>query len=231
MQPLFSASNSGPQAPLLNRRTVAHEVASVLREEILRAVLPPGAHLRQEEVAERFGVSTTPVREAFRILEAEGLVRLDPRKGVLVFRPSIEDVLEAYEIREALETLAISFAIEVVTDDEIAALAALLDEMDVTSDGSRWVELNNVYHDEIYATAARPRLRSMILSLRDSVSGYMHSAIQQAVASGRASREHREILEACRARDVLRAQKAVSTHIHHTVELALEYFSPDLQPS
>lgn len=206
-------------------------MAAGLREEILRARLAPGSRLRQEEVADRFGVSTTPVREAFRILEAEGLVRLDPGKGVLVFRPSIDDVREAYEIREALERLAVGYAVQAITERELTLLSEMLDEMDRTEDGLRWVEMNNVFHDMIYDAAGRPKLRGMILALRDSMSGYMHSAIQQAVASGRAAREHREILDACRSRDVEAAQQAVSAHIHHTVDMALEYLSHNDRPA
>jgi DNA-binding GntR family transcriptional regulator len=211
----------------LARTNVAQEVAAVLREDILRARIEPGSHLRQEQVAARFGVSTTPVREAFRHLEAEGLVRLDPGKGVLVFRPGIDDVREAYEIREALETLAVRFAVVAMTDDDIARLSSLLDEMDRTEDTIRWVELNNMFHDMVYAPAGRPKLRAMILTVRDSMSGYMHSAIQQALPSGRAAREHQEILAACRARDVGAAQRAVAIHLHHTVDMALEYLAPE----
>lgn len=223
-----SISTDLNEAPLL-RKTVAHEVAAMLREEILRALLPPGTRLRQEEVAERFQVSTTPVREAFRILEADGLVRRDPHKGVLVFRPSIADVREAYEIREALETLAIDYAMDAMTPSDIEEIEALLDEMDRTVDRSIWIELNNLYHDRIYACAARPRLRAMIVSLRDSMAGYMHTAINKALESGRPAHEHREILEACRAKDVDRAREAVRVHLHHTVDMALGFLadSPD----
>lgn len=208
----------------MSRKTVAHQVAVVLREEILRAELPPGVRLRQEEIATRLGVSTTPVREAFRILEAEGLVRLHPGRGVLVFRPSIEEVRETYEIREALEMLAIRHAMETMTESELEELEQILDELDRTSDRDEWISLNNLYHDQIYAYASRPKLRSIIVALRDSMAGYMHSAIHRAIESGRAAREHRAILDACRSGDVARAQDAVRVHIHHTVELALSFF-------
>lgn len=200
-------------------------MAAVLREEILRALLPPGTRLRQEEVAERFRVSTTPVREAFRILEADKLVRRDPHRGVLVFRPSIADVREAYEIREALETLAIGHAIVAMSTADIEELESLLDEMDHTVDRGEWINLNNIYHDRIYACAARPLLRSMIISVRDSMAGYMHTAIHKALESGRPAQEHREILEACRTRDVERARQAVRVHLHHTVDMALEFLA------
>lgn len=196
----------------------------MLRDEILRAQAQPGARLRQEEIAGRMGVSTTPVREAFRILEAEGLVRLDPGRGVLVFRPSIEEVRETYEIREGLEMLAVRHAVETMSDTEVEELGAILDELDRTSDRDEWIRLNNLYHDQMYAFASRPKLRALIVSLRDSMAGYMHSAIHRAIASGRASEEHRAILDACRSGDVARAQEAVRVHLHHTVELALSFF-------
>jgi DNA-binding GntR family transcriptional regulator len=219
-----SLESTGAESQGLSRKTVAHQVAAVLRDEILRAQAAPGARLRQEEIAGRLGVSTTPVREAFRILEAEGLVRLDPGRGVLVFRPSIEEVRETYEIREALEMLAIQHAVETLTDSEIEELESILDELEHTSDRDEWIRLNNRYHDQMYAFASRPKLRSLIVSLRDSMAGYMHSAIHRAIESGRAAREHRAILEACRSGDVARAQEAAREHIHHTVELALSFF-------
>ncbi|HEX2154085.1 MAG TPA: GntR family transcriptional regulator [Acidimicrobiia bacterium] len=207
--------------------TVAHQVAAVLRDEILRAEAPPGARLRQEEIAGRLGVSTTPVREAFRILEAEGLVRLDPGRGVLVFRPSIEEVRETYELREALEMLAVQHVVENLNDNQIEQLEGILDDLEQTSDHDEWIRLNNLYHDQMYAFASRPKLSSIIVSLRDSMAGYMHSAIQRAIETGRAAREHRAILEACRSGDVEGAKEAVRVHMHHTVELALRFLEED----
>lgn len=221
---ISSASADVNEAPLI-RKTVAHEVAAILREEILRALLPPGTRLLQEEVADRFRVSTTPVREAFRMLEADGLLRRHPHKGVLVFLPSIADVREAYEIREALEMVAVGYAIEAMTATDFEELEALLEEMDRTIDRGEWISLNNEYHDRIYACAGRLRLRSMILSLRDSMAGYMHTAINNALQSGRPAQEHRAILEACRTRDVDGARAAIRLHLHHTVDMALGFLS------
>jgi DNA-binding GntR family transcriptional regulator len=216
--------DSEPPVRTVSRKTVAHQVAAVLRDEILTAELAPGTRLRQEEIARRMSVSTTPVREAFRILEVEGLVRLDPGRGVLVFGPSIEEVRETYEIREVLEMLAIRHVVEMLSETEIEDLEEILDELDRTSDRDEWIRLNNRYHDQMYSFASRPKLRSIIISLRDSMAGYMHSAIDRAVESGRAAREHRAILEACRKRNVDTAQDAVRSHLHHTVELALSLF-------
>src|SRR5688572_20697813 len=88
-------------------RTAAEAVATRLRQEIQAGEHAPGTPLRQTEVARRLGVSTTPVREAFALLQADGLVRIDRYRGAVVFRPTAEELRDAYEIREALELLAV----------------------------------------------------------------------------------------------------------------------------
>src|ERR671919_3227658 len=114
---------------LLRRRTTADAVAQMLRNEIQSGQLPPGTRLRQNDVAHRFGVSTTPVREALALLQADGLVRIDPHRGAIVFHPTIADLRESYEIRKTLEALAVEKATPQLTDDLVAELQEHLDEM------------------------------------------------------------------------------------------------------
>src|SRR5690349_13342936 len=97
--------------------TRAGAVAERLREMILSGELPGGTRVRQMDIAERFGVSSTPVREAFTALAREGLVRQDTHKGVVVQQPSIEDVRENYEIRMALESLAVERAATRISEE------------------------------------------------------------------------------------------------------------------
>src|SRR4051794_36845388 len=106
--------------------TRAEAVATELRRLITSGELAPGTHLRQTDIAARFGVSTTPVREAFMILAREGVVRQDAHRGVVVFEPSVKDVTETYEIREVLEGLAAELATKQLTDDDLQALEALV---------------------------------------------------------------------------------------------------------
>ena len=93
-------------------RTVSGLVAERLRAQIVAGELPSGSKLRQVEIARRFGVSTTPVREALAALQREGLVRLHPQRGAVVFVPTVADLREHYEIRAALEALAASCTAE-----------------------------------------------------------------------------------------------------------------------
>jgi DNA-binding GntR family transcriptional regulator len=162
---------------LLARRTASEAVVHELRSEIQRGRLQPGQRLRQGEVAKRFGVSTTPVREAFALLQAQGLVRIDPHRGAIVFRAAAGDLRELYEIREALEVLAIERATGHLTRGTLDELQGFIDKMRVTDEDQRWIQLNNRFHATTYRAAAKPRLETMIGTLRDASSSYIHMYI------------------------------------------------------
>lgn len=205
------------QGDLLRRRTTADTVAQMLRSEIQRGQLPPGTRLRQNEVAQRFGVSTTPVREALALLQAEGLVRIDPHRGALVFHPTVADLRESYDIRGALEALAVTKAIPRMTEELVKELQKVIDRMRKEKDEVRWVELNNEFHLRLYQASGMPRLCTMIANLRDSSSTYIHMFAAHDLPEHRADDDHQEILDACAARDSRRARKAIAAHITHTV--------------
>jgi DNA-binding GntR family transcriptional regulator len=201
----------------LKRRTTADTVAQMLRNEIQTGQLPPGTRLRQNEVAQRFGISTTPVREALAWLQAEGLVRIDPHRGAIVFHPTVADVRESYEIRKTLEALAIEKATPQLTHELVAELQELLDEMKKEKDEVRWVDMNNQFHMRLYQASGMPRLCGMIANLRDSSSTYIHMFAAHDLPAHRADIDHQDILDACAAGDVRRARKAITLHIDHTV--------------
>jgi DNA-binding GntR family transcriptional regulator len=200
-------------------RTVAGLVAERLRAEIVAGKLSAGSKLRQVEIARRFGVSTTPVREALGALQREGLVRLHPQRGAVVFLPSVADLREHYEIRGALEAVAAARAAERFELSWAAPLEALLDEMSTGPAASRYIELNQRFHNELYAYSERPRLVEMIAGLRDASSAYLH--IYRAAEDFPVTRldaEHRRILAACMARDAQAAAEATREHLENTVE-------------
>lgn len=207
----------------LQRSTTSEALARELRTGIQRGEYPPGARLRQADVAERFGVSTTPVREAFALLQAEGLLRIDPHRGAFVFSPSDKDVSEYYEIRELLEDLAITLSAERITDDLLREVEALHGEMMATDDVARWAELNNRFHLRIYEAADRPRLCSIIMNLREASSAYLQMCL---AAGGRkigADHEHASILEALQASDVPGARAATREHLRRTFEAVITF--------
>jgi DNA-binding GntR family transcriptional regulator len=199
----------------IRRATTTREVADRLRAEIQRGELAPGTRLRQNEVANRFGVSTTPVREAFALLEADGLVRIDPHRGALVFLPTVEDVQESYEIREVLEVLALTRAIPRMTPDRLAELQQLVTAMRKTKDDERWLEANTRFHLLLYEPASRPRLEGLIANLRDASAAYIRMYVQRKPHS---DDEHQAILDAVGRRDVPGAQRALRRHLRGTVK-------------
>lgn len=201
----------------LNRQTTAESVAAILRQEIRGGTLAAGTRLRQSEVAQRLGISTTPVREAFALLQADGLVQIDRHRGAVVYEPSVEDMREFYQIRENLEALAIRLALPKLTDQQLDQLEALIDEMRTCEDDQRWLELNDLFHISLYEGSGRKRLCSMISSLRDSSRVYIHMFVAHQAKGERADDEHAAILAACRARDPEAAMEAVRAHLQVAV--------------
>lgn len=204
---------------LVSPRTVAGLVAERLRAQIVAGELPAGTKLRQVEIARRFDVSTTPVREALAALQREGLVRLHPQRGAVVFLPSVEDLREHYEIRAALEAVAAARAAERFEAPWAEPLEALLQEMRDGPAALRYIELNQRFHTELYKRSERPRLVEMIAGLRDASSAYLH--IYRAAEDfpvKRLDAEHRHILAACVAQDPVEAAAATREHLENTVE-------------
>lgn len=203
------------RSSIRERETTAKFVAQRLREEIHDGTLAPGTRLRQNEVAQRFQVSTTPVREAFAQLQAEGQIRVDPHRGAVVFHPTVSDLIQAYEIREVLESLAVKLATPRLTPEIGRSMSDLIDRMERTSDPRRWLRLNDEFHLKLYACADRPQLTALISSLRDASAPYIHMFVSSSKPADQSSLEHRQILAACLAGDVEAAQAAVSEHLRH----------------
>ena len=205
-------------APLPAGRTIAEAIASALRSDITAGRLQAGERLRQVVLANRFSVSTTPVREAFAILQHEGLVRMHPQRGATVFVPSTEDLHEHYEIRAALEALAVELAAANFEPPDARPLQQILDEMSSCTDAARYIALNHRFHMSLYRLSRRNRLVDLISGLRKASDAYLQIYAAEGVPSKRLDREHREILAACRARDPERAARAIRHHLAQTVE-------------
>lgn len=203
----------GHRPETLERDTTAKVVAERLRDEIQVGTLSPGTRLRQNDVARRFGVSTTPVREAFAQLQAEGLVRIDPHRGAVVFHPTVEDLIEFYEIREVLESLAVAQAIPHLGADRVKELNGLIEKMRKTDDARRWMKLNDEFHLRLYERAERPRLIGLIENLRDASAPYIHMYVAGRPPAARANEEHQHILDACIRGDRKAAQAAIRVHL------------------
>lgn len=198
-------------------RTTHLFVRDSLREAIVRGDLKSGARLIQNELAEQYGVSTTPVREAMRDLATEGLIRFDAHRGAVVHEPDAEELEDIYEMRMLLEPHAIRKAVERITDAELSEAEAIHLQAETEGDPGHWVDLNRRFHAVFFDATRSPRLISILKQLRDTSALYVGYVLQRSTgALDRGNHEHRELLDACRARDADRAAEIVRSHLMTT---------------
>ena len=185
-------------------------VTDILRDLITDGQLSPGTPLRQRNLAERFDVSNTPVREAIRRLESEGLVVTDVHRGATVARTESEALAENYRILAALEALAGSLAVAKITDDDITDIEALYREVAAClPDDGRLAELNRQFHFRIYECARSPMLLLLMRLLWRSF-----PAGPQAGRPHRESvREHQALVRALKHRNEEQVAAIIRDHV------------------
>ncbi|MBS7305935.1 MAG: GntR family transcriptional regulator [Lachnospiraceae bacterium] len=193
------------------------EVFNTLREKILKGVYKPGERLMEIHLADQLGVSRTPIREAIRMLELEGLVKMVPRKGAQVAKISKEDLQDVLEVRKALDTLSVKLACERITEDEIKLLNNAEREFEkalASKDVREIAEADVAFHDVIHSATKNGRLKSMISNLAERIYRYRFEYIKQQSDGGKTLMlEHREIMRCIEGRDVESAVKATEIHI------------------
>jgi DNA-binding GntR family transcriptional regulator len=198
-------------------------VAAHLREAILGGKLRPGDRIRQEEVAEQFGASRLPVREALRILAAEGLTELEPHKGARVPRLTRREVEVIYRMRERLEPLALAESLPRLTAADHDQLGKLQQRIEDNGDLEKFLDLDREFHLLTYRGCPVQSLNSAVTRLWNSTQHYRRSY----VALGGQDRmwlvnaEHRLILDAVVRRDAEDGERYLAGHIRRTrVELS-----------
>jgi DNA-binding GntR family transcriptional regulator len=196
------------------RRSPA-DVYDALRQSILTGELPPLSRLKEQELAARFGLSRTPVREALARLEMEGLVRRSPSRGAVVCPVEVDEVDEIYQIRAALEALVAQRACERVTDAEIqgmnAELTAAQDYMGA-GDIDGMMRHTVRFHFLLNASSGSPRLISMLRSLEERLAIFRQKGLRHPGRAEGAMRQHWDLLEALRRRDQAEMRRLVEEH-------------------
>ncbi|RKE37614.1 GntR family transcriptional regulator [Paraburkholderia sp. BL23I1N1] len=203
-------------------KTAQQYVLSTLRAEILKG-LPPNTHLRQEEVAARLNVSTTPVHEAFRDLRAEGLVSIDPNKGVLTRGLTATDVAEIYGLRMVLEPMLAKKACEHITASQLETAASCHETMGATASPETWAVLNEEFHEHLVVSQAETRLFAMVGALSVVARPYVELAmhVQQDIM-GNNSAEHAGLLAAYRSRDAEAVYAQTRSHLENTLAAVVQ---------
>src|SRR5690349_3061496 len=156
-------------------RSIATEIARDLGRRIVTGVIAPGEWLRQDHVAEEFRASHVPVREAFRRLEAQGLVQSEPRRGVRAAPLDPATVREATEMRAALEVLALREALPRITPDDLAEAARAVAATEASIEPAVWEEANRRFHRALTAPCRMPRLLATIDDLHRVSARYFYA--------------------------------------------------------
>ena len=194
---------------------------NTLRQAILKGELKPGERLMEIALAERLGVSRTPVREAMRKLELEGLVVMIPRRGAQVANITEKDLNDVLEVRIALENLSIENACARMTEEQLAELkkaGRYFEETIKEGNLVKLAEADVAFHEVIYKASDNRRLNQVLNNLREQIYRYRVEYLKEEETRNVLVKEHEEIYEAIKNRDVKKAQEISFRHIENQRE-------------
>jgi DNA-binding GntR family transcriptional regulator len=196
--------------------TLSQRVRDHLRDEIVANRLAPGTRLQEEEIAAQLGISRAPVREALRLLAAEDLVTIAPRRGVVVRAMTPQEFLDAYQVREALEVLAVRLAVPRLSEEDLSALRRFNEEMRRCAragDALGFFQANAAFHALIVERSTNERLRRMHEQLTNQMRRYRMRSLELRGGMERSLAEHAAIIEAMQRRDASAAAALLGEHI------------------
>jgi DNA-binding GntR family transcriptional regulator len=204
--------------------TLPASTAERLRELIIEGELAPGTRLNERALCDRLGISRTPLREAFRVLAADGLVALSPNRGAQVVSLSTDDIRESFEVMSALEALSGELACRHITPAEIAEIKALTFEMlacHAREDLPAYYRFNRQIHDRLNVAARNKLLRQTYRTLNLRIQNLRFRSNFDREKWSRAAREHAQMVEALEARDGARLAAILRTHLYKKGEAVL----------
>lgn len=196
-------------------------VFQTLRQAILRGELQPGERLMEIQLANKLGVSRTPIREAIRKLELEGLVLMIPRKGAEVAEITEKSLRDVLEVRGSLEELAVELACERITQEQIEELKSAAKEFEITlkdGDLTEYAEADVKFHDVIYHATDNMRLIQLLYNLREQMYRYRVEYLKRAEVHSSLLDEHQVIIATLENRDKKAAKQAIRKHVDNQVE-------------
>lgn len=191
-------------------------VFNTLRDAILKGDLKPGERLMELQLAAKLGVSRTPIREAIRMLEQEGLAVTIPRKGAEVARMTLKDMEDVLEVREALDVLAAQLACEKMNEEQMIALEQAKDQFIKaieTDDVKAIAEADEKFHDVIYEATDNGRLVVLINNLRQQIYRYRLEYVKSPEFFPVLVNEHEKIVDAIKSRDKSKVTSAIHIHV------------------
>jgi DNA-binding GntR family transcriptional regulator len=204
--------------PQIRDGVTGARVADELRRAILHGAYPPGTRLRQEELANQYGASRVPVREALRILESDGLVTTVANAGAWIARLSLDECVELYQVRERIEPLLLRYSLPQLDSAQIDRLAELAEEMQRTDDVETFLELDRRFHLGSYAGAGTTFLGPTVERLWNTTQHYRRAftRLMDEDSQRIVHDEHHMLVSAIREGDSDEAERVLLGHIRRT---------------
>ena len=193
-------------------------IAAALREEILGGGYQPGERIRQQELAGKHGASRVPVREALRILEADGLITIVANAGSWVSRLSAQECTEMYQMRERIEPLLLSYSVPLLPAHDIEQLQDLADAMQRSTDAEQFIRLDRKFHLLSYSAASTITLGDTIMRLWNRTQHYRraYTRMFRAERDDSVHYDHQLLVASLRNRDAEDAERVLAGHIRRT---------------
>jgi DNA-binding GntR family transcriptional regulator len=210
------------RSPHAQRGSAVEYASEVLRSAILSGALHAGAVVGPDEIAKALGLAVQPVRDAARMLEAQGLIVLTHQQDLVVGNISIAEIEELFQIRAALETLALRRSVPIMPSQTLEEAAACIEAMERAKTLGEYLGIHRRFHLMFYKPGCSPRLMSMIEREFDAVQRYLRVEKTEFNVLAEDQDEHRMLLRACRDRDAGRAAKIMELHILKTVRTLAE---------
>jgi DNA-binding GntR family transcriptional regulator len=202
-------------------RALYEEVAELLRQRIFRRELEPGSWIDEMKLAEEYGISRTPLREALKVLAAEGLVTMKVRRGAYVTEVSEQDLAEVYHLLSLLESDAAAVVAQRATEAELKELQGLHQELEAAQgDRDRFFALNERFHMRLLELSGNRWRNQMVADLRKVMKLNRHNSLLKAGRLEESMQEHRAVMQALLARDSAATMQRMQEHFRNGLEAA-----------
>lgn len=199
--------------PSVGRITLSEKVYNVLVKSIISGELPPGTKLQEKHIAKQLEVSATPVREAFKRLAGDGFIELVPYCGAVVKELDYREIKEAYTCRVALEKLALKEALKKMDETLVEKLAAINETYKTSHDFMEFSKISQNFHEVIYQCADNSMLNRLLGMLDTVIARDRKISATNEVRKQEIYREHMQVIQAIRDRDLDKAEEAIEEHI------------------
>ncbi|MDD7718406.1 MAG: GntR family transcriptional regulator [Eubacteriaceae bacterium] len=196
--------------------SLTDEILNIVRDRILRGEYKIGQKIKETQIAEELKVSRTPIREAFKQLEMEGLIDYVPNRGCFAKGFTAQDIEDLYSVRKALEVLAVEWAVERIDDDQLAQLKEKSDLMEFyagRNDQKKVIEINTDFHNVIYNATGSRFMAQILRSYKDYIAQARVKTMFDKEFLQQIFEEHRMILLAITEKDVEKAKQAMAYHL------------------